>query len=200
MSTWGIDISFDLNKWHFVKYKKIKANTVTEVNNKLKISVNDSSSALVYKFDKPIFIKDVNIKATLKGSINYQNKIPGSKKFDDFPIRLGLILKGKHKLNFFQKAIAPSWLVELDTISSSVGGLDKIYNLIYYIEKPNFKNREHPLSSYFFEVVAGKFINSKLQEKYSFPIKKEVIGLWLSSDGDDTHSSYEVTIEDIILM
>ena len=198
-SAWPVDIGLDLSKWYKVKYAKIKTNTFRQAENGLQVSVNNSSSALVYKFDKPVSIKEVNIEAELKGKINYGQKIPGSKQADDFPLRLGLILKGKNKLNFFQKAIAPNWLTELNEISSSTGGLDKVYSLIFYTEKPNFEKREHPLSSYFFEVIGGKFVNSKLTEKYSFSEEKEIIGLWLSSDGDDTHSSYDVIIEDITI-
>ena len=198
-SAWATDISLDLAKWNKVKYEKIKENTVIQTENGLKVSVNNSSSALVYKFDKPTSVKEVYIKAELNGKINYGQKIPGSEKADDFPLRLGFILKGKNKLNFFQKAIAPNWLAELNEISSSAGGLDKIYSLVFYSEKPDFEKREHPLSPYFFEEVGGRFINSKLKGKYSFSTEKEIIGLWLSSDGDDTHSSYEVIIVNIII-
>lgn len=198
-SLWGVGVSLDLARWHKVKYAKVKANTVRQVKNRLQISVNNSSSALVYTFDKPISVKKVGIKAEIKGEINYGQTKPGDKGSDDFPIRLGFILKGKSHLNFFQKTIAPTWLIELNKISSRVGGVDKVYSLIFYSKKPSFNKREHPLSPYFFEEVAGKFINSKLRGEHSFSEEKKTIGLWLSSDGDDTHSSYDVIIEDVII-
>jgi hypothetical protein len=197
--SWAININLDPALWHKVEYPKIKTNTIEQVKNGLQVFVKSSSSALVYKFDKPIFIKDVRIKAILNGKIDYGQEIPGSKKADDFPLRLGFILKGKNKLNFFQRTIAPNWLNEIDNISSKAGGLDKVYSLVFYTHKPGFEKRKHPFSSYFYEEIAGKFVNSELKVNYSFSTKKEAIGIWISSDGDDTNSSYNVLIKNIII-
>ena len=194
---WALSVSLNPTEWMTISYPKINANTVKQAQDGLHIFVNNSSSAQVYKFEKPISLKEVKIKAHIKGEIKYGLKIPGSKQADDFPLRLGFILKGKNKLNFFQKAIAPDWLIELNSMSSKFGGLDKVYSLIFYTTKPNFKKREHPFSSYFFEQVGGSFKNPKLDEIYKLSIKNEVIGLWLSSDGDDTNSSFEVIVESI---
>lgn len=196
--TWAENISLDLNKWHKVEYSKIKPNVIKQTKQGLEISVNNSSSALVFKFDQIKLIKQVKIKAKLKGLINYRGKPPGSKEADDFPLRMGLILKGNKKLNFFQKKIAPDWLIQLDKISSTNGGLDKIHSLIFYTDNPQFKTREHPLSSYFFEEVAGQFIDYKLDASHRLK-KLDVIGIWLSSDGDDTKSSFSVIVESIIV-
>jgi len=198
-TTLAEDIDLNLNKWHTVKYSKIKPNVIKQIKKSIEISVNNSSSALVFKFDQIKVIRRVKIKAKLKGLINYHGSPPGSEDADDFPLRVGFILKGNKKLNFFQKRIAPDWLVQLDKISSTNGGLDKVHSLIFYTENPKFKKREHPLSSYFFEEAATQFIDFKLDTTHSFLKELEIIGIWLSSDGDDTKSSFSVIIESIVL-
>lgn len=189
------EISLEIQNWHMVHYSKIKANIVIQKENNLEVSVDNSSSAIVYKFDQVEMIKQIQIMAKMQGFINYLDKDPGSDHADDFPIRLGFILKGDKKLNFFQRIVAPNWLVELDKISAPLGGIDKVYNLIFYTNKPSFKHREHPSSSYFYEEVAEQILNSKLEAKHNFDQALPVIGIWLSSDGDNTSSKFTILIE-----
>lgn len=190
-------VDLDVNKWKHVNYSKITPNKITNTNNSLEITINNSSSALVFSFDHPVLIKNLKLKARMKGSINYHDLTPGDEGADDFPLRIGLILKGENTLNFFQKSLAPNWLIELDKLATEKGGLDKIHSLVFYTNRPSFQSREHPLSSYFFEEVTGSFTNSLLELTTSPNIKKEAIGIWMSADGDDTKSSFKVTIDNI---
>lgn len=196
---WATDLPLEASKWNVVKYSSIPQNDVLNIEDGLEISVHHSSSALVYKFKEVIKVQNIKIRATLIGDLNYKGKSPGDKSADDFPLRLGLVLKGNNQLNFFQKTIAPDWLIKLNKMASSFGGFDKINSLIFYTTRPSFEKREHPLSSYFLEEIGGQFNNNVLNIKHSYSVPKEVIGLWLSSDGDDTKSSFKVIIEEINL-
>ncbi|WP_372656314.1 hypothetical protein [Halobacteriovorax sp.] len=197
--TFALNLELDTNKWQTVTYSKIPSNKITNVNNSLKVTVNSSSSALVFPFKKTTHIESLFIKARVEGDINYSGLEPGNEGADDFPLRVGLILKGENTLNFFQKALAPKWLVELDTLAKEKGGFDKIHSFIFYTTPPTFKSREHPLSSHFYESVAAPFKNSKIE--YTTPLNlKDVIGIWMSADGDDTKSSFTVTIDKIEIL
>ncbi len=196
-NAWPSNVSLDISKWSLVTYSKIKPNTLKQRKMGLEIIVNNSSSALVYKFPQPVKIRNIKIKAQLKGNLNYKRKAPGSKNADDFPLRLGIILKGKKTLNFIQKTIAPNWLIKLDKMASNHGGFKSIYSLIFHTNKPLFHKRKHPLSPYFIEQIGGKFNHSKLNVLHSYKETYEIIGLWISSDGDDTNSSYKVIINEL---
>lgn len=192
-------IPLDLSKWHKVKYSKIKPNKDKNTNEALLISVNKSSSALVYKFDKPKKVKSLTVALKLIGKLNYKNKTPGEKEAEDFPIRIGLILSGDKQLNFFQRAIAPKWLIKLNDLGKKSGGFDKIYSLIFYDKKPKFDYREHPLSKYFQEKVATQLTDKGIEYTHNYKKPMKAIGLWISADGDDTNSSFEVEIKKLDL-
>ncbi len=194
--SFAYNLDLSTNKWKIVNYSKIPSNEITNIDNSLQITVNNSSSALVFPFKEPISIKSLFIKAKLEGNINYHNLQPGNEGADDFPLRVGLILKGDNTLNIFQKALAPRWLIELDTIANKKGGFDKIHSFVFYTETPPFKSRSHPLSSHFYEELATRFNNLKAEYTTSINLK-DAIGIWMSADGDDTKSSFKVTVEAI---
>ncbi len=186
------------NSFKEVHYsKKIKPNDVEVNSNSLMISVNGSSSALVYKFEKPIIIDKIKIQATLEGTIDYKGRKPGEKGADDFPLRIGIIEKGKTKLNFFQKAIAADWVVKLNNLGRSHGGFNKIHSFVYYTERPTYNERNHPLSDYFYETVALGFTDGNINGEYSFKKEIESVGIWISADGDDTQSKFKVIIKEL---
>lgn len=193
-------VDLDVQQWEQVNYRKIKANTVNTVNGHMVINVDQSSSALVYPFAKAKKIKGLNIDAQMKGEINYQDKIPGSMGADDFPLRIGLIEQGSNTLNFFQKTLAPQWLKKLNAFSANYGGLNQVYTLLFYTQSPDFEQREHPLSKYFYEVSLAQFKNGELKYRYKFDQPTQNIGLWISTDGDDTQSKFSITIHHLELV
>lgn len=192
-------IPLELSKWHKVKYSKIEPNTYENIDQTLKIKVKKSSSALVYKFEKPKEIKSLTTSLKFTGKLAYKNNSPGEKGAEDFPIRVGLILSGNKQLNFFQRAIAPKWLIQLNDLGKKSGGFDKIYSLIFYDKQPKFDYREHPLSKYFQEKVATQITREGIEYIHQYKKPMKVIGLWISADGDDTNSSFEVEIKKLDL-
>ncbi|MFZ9002342.1 MAG: hypothetical protein ACO20H_13630 [Bacteriovoracaceae bacterium] len=193
-------MSMNWNEFREVHYsKKIKPNDIKINGGELEINVNGSSSALVYKFDRPKVIYKIRIQAEITGPINYQNKQPGEKGADDFPLRVGLIEKGDTKLNFFQRAIAADWVVKLNDLGKSHGGFNKIHSFVFYIQKPAYNERFHPLSDYFFETIALGFNSGVLDGEFSLKKEIESIGIWISADGDDTQSSFKIKIKELKL-
>lgn len=196
-SLYAMDIKLDPSNWKAVKYDSIKANEFN-YNNELIIKVNKSSSPLVYKLNNLHKTKEILIRARMQGTINYSSKA-GSDKNDDFPLRVGLITKGDNQLNFFQRSIAPKWILKLNKLGNQYGGFDKIHSFILYSQIPEFQERLHPLSEYFMERVLGKIENDEKVYKYKLPRELDVIGIWLTCDGDDTDSSFTVFLSQLSL-
>ena len=191
------NVDLNLKNWHLIKYKKISQNIIQNEKNKIIIKVQNSASPIVYKFDKIKKIKSIQLSAELKGKINYKGKSPGSKGADDFPLRIGLIIEGRKKLNFFQRTVAADWLLKLNNLAKKHKGFKNIYSLIYYQDIPTFKKRKHPMSSYFIEEVAAPFSKGVINYKHNFKSTQKVIGLWINADGDDTKSTYSIIINKI---
>ncbi|MCI5071317.1 hypothetical protein MRY82_00030 [bacterium] len=199
LSLWAKPISLDIEDWQQVKYRKIKPNQGINIGSQtLRIKVNASSSALVYPFKEIQSVKGFKLQAQLKGDLDYGKKNPGASGADDFPLRLGLILAGQQQLNVWQKMMAPQWLKQLNQLAKAFSGMDKIYTVLFYSQAPQFKERKHPLSDYFFEV-AGQSFNAQgnLNLKYTLDKPLTVIGIWLGADGDDTQSDFTVDIRSL---
>ncbi len=162
----------------------------------LKIAVKESASALVYKFDKPLRIKNVAISLTQEGVINYQAKKIGEKGADDFPLRLGFVIAGEKKLSWGQNLIAPKWVKELYKLAPKDKGLDRVHYLVVAQEKPLYAKRFHPFSELLEEEIVGIVEKGQFQGTLSAP-EGEVLGLWVSADGDDTKSTFNMTINQL---
>ena len=97
--------------------------------------------------------------------------------------------------------MAADWILKLFSLAKGDQGVDKIhfFNVISDASLLG-TSRVHPLS----DLLVENFNFTKEHSKYDlklFPFKdKKVLGLWLSSDGDDTGAKYKVTIKNINLI
>ncbi len=187
-------------------FSSIKPNVVAFHDKEIKITVEGSASPLIYPLKKPKMFKRVSLKGKIKGKLNLPSpkKInQGDKGADDFTFRLGLVTEGKKTLNFFQRAIAPSWITKLYSLGKKAraSGIKEIvfYNVVQ--EKSLLgKEREHPIS----ELLKEKFIIAPNKEgEFEMTLTEKdlpdenIVALWISCDGDDTKSSYEISLSDI---
>lgn len=177
--------------WKQIPYGNTPVHVLTS-DQGLKLQINKSAGALIYKFDKPVKLRSIDVSFTQNGTIDYQKRKVGEKGADDFPFRLGLVFAGEKKLSWSQSLIAPRWVKELYEIADS--GLDRVYYLVVAQSPPKFKKRFHPLSELFEEEIVGVIENGSYQAKL-IPPDGKVLGLWISSDADDTQSSFSVTIQ-----
>ena len=187
--------------WHPYKYNNIKNNRIQHTQEALEIHVDQSASPLIYPFDRPIVVHGFSLEADLIGS---PPKIPkdkqqGEKGFDDFVLRLGFIIKGENRLSFAQRWLAPQWLVDMEALLSNGMGIKEISFMTTCLQKANLgKKRQHSF-------------NKKLKEHCIFHLEKEgpfqlnhnfkkpltSLGLWISSDGDDTKSRFQLRIKSL---
>jgi hypothetical protein len=191
------------DNWKQLEYRNIlpnKISTIIENGDHLKISVFQSASPLIYKFENPKKIKSITLKAVLNsGGLNFNGVKQGDKNGDDFILRLGFVAKGNNQLNFFQKLTAPNWVMELYKLGDEKTGVDKIYFYNLASSDITWAERIHPLSNLISEKIVGKIIDKKIEFKFDLDSSKEYLGVWISSDGDDTKSKYELQIDQLAI-
>ncbi|MEC7276543.1 MAG: hypothetical protein VXV96_09495 [Bdellovibrionota bacterium] len=203
-SLYAQTIELNPKQWQQLEYKSIKANTIEVSNDRMRIKVSESASPLIYPFQKPRKLKSLTVKGKVIGKIKLKKMPQGTEGNDDFVFRVGLVTSGEKTLNFFQKAIAPKWIKELHSLSKGKAqGISRIhfYNVSSDQRILNQK-RVHPLS----DLIHESF-HVLLQEEGSFSLNlkkedlpnEEILALWISSDGDDTKSSFEVVIDHFML-
>lgn len=192
----------ELASWKALTFNNIAPNSVSVDGGSLYIAVRSSASPLVYKLDAPIKILGVSVAASWGGRLNIPVGVTqGDKDADDFVLKFGIVEAGDQTLNWLQRRIAASWIRELYSLAPRGAGVQRI-NFLSTTQQPELlgTRRTHPLNEVLHEEritlleTPGAF---EMTQRFSAPI--EVLGLWISSDGDDTDSSFDLTISSITL-
>lgn len=188
--------------WTELKFRKIPQNSVIFSADHITVSVDQSASPLVYKFNRVQKVQRFKVEIEVEGGLN---KTASRKPIDfesDSMFRFGLVATGPHTLNKLQRWLAAEWVQKLFALAPHGVGLDKIYfyNITQY-EQLLSKKRQHPESEYLQE----ENVWLKKENQNHFVLEKildkplVIAGIWISIDGDDTKSKYMVKIKKIEL-
>jgi len=187
--------------WQSLSYRSIPANTFSHADSGLKIEVKASASPLIYVFDQPVLMKHISAQGQL-GQLPAipEGLVQGEKGADDFVLRIGLVIAGDKTLSFNQQFLAATWVKTLFSLAPDDEGVDhvKFLNLANPGSIP-WESRQHPGGKGLFRevIVANSNANQAFELSYQLPDAKRVLALWISSDGDDTDSSFSLTINTI---
>lgn len=183
--------------WILQSYSSIPRNEVDFSNRGILVKVNSSASPLIFPFKDKESLSGFRVAGEFRGLPKFADpSSQGKKGFDDFPLRLGFVVSGKKQLGTFQKLVAKDWVRRLFSLAPEGEGVDKI--LFFNITQNPHQvggERTHPMS----ELIRETFIDSvkeKGEYSYSYTFKApiEVLAIWISIDGDDTKSAFDVLI------
>lgn len=185
--------------WKALEYSRIPANRVFNENGRLVVDVSKSAGPLVFPFESRIHPSGFKVSGHLDKLIEIPKEAKqGDSKNDDFQLRVGFVLEGKKRPGFFEGMFAPRWLKALFKMGQNFEGIDYVQFYDLASAPVAWSERVHPLNEYLREKVVGKFEKAG---GFSFDIRetvpKRALGLWLSSDGDDTKSTYRMTIHSL---
>lgn len=196
-------VPFNPSQWHSLQYRSIPPNTVQFSKDHILIKVKNSASPLIYPMtNNPLSLTGIAIEGQIDRLIHITTPDQqGKDGLDDFILRMGLVLIGHNRLNWLKRQIAPKWIIKMHDLAPANQGIDHIY-FLSAVQSSNLLNvqRTHPLSQYIKEHYVwlmnkpGDFSYS-----YRFQIPKQTVALWISSDGDDTQSEFNLTIKKISL-
>lgn len=186
--------------WQDLTFSKIPKNTVDHHNNGITVNVASSASPLIYPFPTSQMVSRVKVEIEIQGDI--RGEPPEGTVEEDSYLRLGLVMKGSRRLNFFERTIAPNWVKKLFSLAPPGQGVEKIvfFNVARSASVIG-KSRTHPSSDLMEERIVWlrKPTDTKLSLEHILPTPVEAAALWLSIDGDDTKSTYKVTLQKIAL-
>ncbi|MBY0386147.1 hypothetical protein K2X05_13390 [bacterium] len=169
----------------------------------LLIKIDKSASPLIYKLPQTEKIIQVEVEGKIvSGELKLKNNSQqGIKSDDDFIFRLGLVAEGSKKLNWLQRKASPAWIQRLHEIAPKDKGIDAIYFLEVAQDKSLIsRKRSHPLSDLMKEeIVTSLELDGSFRFTKTLDAALPVAGLWISSDGDDSKSKYQVLITKINL-
>jgi len=192
----------DLERWTTLSFNGIPANDVSVSGEALRIAVDDSASPLVYRFDEPVTITGLSVSATWSGKLRIPaGATQGDEDADDFVLKLGLVESGSRRLNWLQRRIAADWVKSLFELAPPDSGVDRIHFLSTTRQRELVgQSRTHPLNDLLFETRIRCLDGpGPFDMKHSFEEPVTVLGLWISSDGDNTGSEFVLDIDSIVL-
>ena len=195
-------ISLNLSDWQKLRFEKIKEHQLTQNGMEMKIDVNSSAMPLIYPLKLATEVKRVCVEISLNGDLRLKDSsIQGQKKWDDFRFRFGLVREGNQTLSWGKKLFAAEWVKKLFSLGKEYKGIKDIL-FLNLLESPEQlgQSRKHPLS----DLIEERYVWVKKPDKwqfleYEFEQPQKVIALWLSSDGDDTKSTFSLNIRKIEL-
>lgn len=197
----SLNLSFDENDFENLSFSSLEPNQYTFTDERLTISVDGSASPLIYPIDAPRKFQKLRFTAKKTGVLNLKSSQQGSEANDDFALKVGLVFEGNKTLNFFQRAVAASWITTLHDLAPEGTGISKIhFYSIFQDESLANTSRQHPLSDLLHEEYVGKpdesgYINVSIDIKED----KKVLAVWISADGDDTESRYQIELNSLTL-
>jgi hypothetical protein len=191
-----------MEKWQIEKYSRIPQNEFSFSDQGLLVKVNKSASPLIYPLEKASIISGFSIQGNFLSLPRFKDiSKQGSKGNDDYVLRIGFIVPGEKTLSGVKKMFAADWVKRLYARVPAGRGLGHIqfFNVTQNRDQVGTQ-RDHPLSDLlreeFFTHVsaAGPF-----EYKYELKVPIEAVALWMSIDGDDTASEYQVLIKSFSL-
>ena len=192
----------DLDRWSALSFNRIPANGVSTSDGVLHIAVNRSASPLVYKLEQPLRITGITVVARWSGSLQIpRDVVQGDEGADDFVLKLGIVEAGERTLNWIQRRIAADWIKQLFRLAPEGTGVNRINFLSTTQDKSQLgSSRTHPLNDLLHEMrITWLDGPGDFEMTYRFDAPVETLGLWVSSDGDDTGSTFDLYIERITL-
>ncbi len=190
-------ISLQAKNFEHIQFKKIPANKHSYEKGVVKIEVDDSASFLMLPFDTVKNIKKVSFDWRSEGEPlikNAQQELQRSG--DDAVFKLGVLLRSDDEsINPF----VPSWLKQVRQ-QLKFPSEEMIYLVAGAKHGPgeiwvNPYNKRITMIS-----VESQDDGSGWQKSsYMFDKSQDAVALWLMADGDNTHSTFSVSIKNIVL-
>lgn len=192
-----------LDSWKIERFSSGPQNSVSASSAGLKIAVKKSASPLIYPLPQAKRLSGFRVSGKFQGlpKVSDVSK-QGERGHDDFPLRVGFLVPGEKKLSGLARLVAASWVKRLYEQVPEGTGLESVhfYNVTQDSKRLGLR-REHPSSTLlkeeYFAVVEK---DGDFRYDMSFPQSIDAVGVWISVDGDDTKSEFEVTISELGLL
>ncbi len=194
---WSAELPLTQEKWVSLSFSKIPKNHVQFNDGEMRVSVDQSAGPLVQKLEAPLKVSSFKVKGELKGL----KKVETGAFDEDSVLRIGLVAVGERTLNAVKRVFAADWIKKLFALAPPKTGLDKIY-FFNLTNRPELvgKKREHPKSDLMLENVFHSLVGEgAFEAEFKLEAPLEVAALWLSVDGDDTKSKFDLTIRQILI-
>lgn len=184
--------------WQTLNFSHIPPNRIQFAANGIHVTVNKSAGALILPLNTTKTVRAFEVRLKINGEINRaQTAWP-----EDAYLRVGLVVPGSRKPNAFERMFAPSWIKQLFRLAPKDSGIDQI-RFFELVSAPAQigQSRVFPKSKDLMKETIALRAKPDSDSTYAYTLLKPAptSALWLSVDGDDTKSSFDIWIEKLSL-
>lgn len=190
------------SKWNTDPYSGSPSNQVRFSDKGIEVQVDKSSGPLYYLLDGTKKASGFHISGTFHGLPVLKDKSKqGEPHFDDYALRIGFVVPGSKTLSGIKRIFAPKWIRNLFDKVPSGSGIDHVQ---FYVVTQNpqqlGKSRPHPASDLLIEdFFALKEQPGDFDYNVQFAAPIDTSAIWISIDGNQTKSKFDVLIRDFVL-
>lgn len=188
--------------WEVLNFSRIPPNEVTFGAAGLRIDVRRSAGPVVYPLAAPVTVSRVKARGFVSQPLALSAPgVQGQSGSDDYAVRVGLVEAGTRRLGRIQRVAAAAWVKRLFALAPVGAGISQVRFLnVAEPGGPIGVARRHPASDLLYEqVVTTLDAQRRFVIDHQLERPTQVVALWLSSDGDDTASTFSVTLEQLEL-
>lgn len=185
--------------WEDLSFRRIQANKTEFSSSGLQITVDSSASPLVYRISSTAIISAIQAEIEIQGGhLNGKSDFP-----EDSYLRIGLVSPGPRTLGFWERQTAAEWVRRLFALAPKGLGIDRIY--FFNLTDSRYRIGQQRILPQSQDLIEEQIMalrpsgQNKISINYKLPRPLPTAALWLSSDGDDTKSSYVIKIKKLIL-
>jgi len=189
------------NGWLFLKYGKVPPNTFRATSAGFEIGVTNSAAPALFPLAGGFRITELRACGKISGTLKIPAGRQGEKAFDDYAIRVGIVEPGTRTMNWREKLISPDWVKQLFALVPHGTGITKVRFFNIATDTTHLgRTRAHPKSNLMEETITGvPDANGSFTITNHFAKPIGALAVWVSSDGDQSKSSFAVTLEKVEL-
>jgi hypothetical protein len=184
--------------WEVLSFTRIAPHQVSFSRAGLRIDVRRSAGPVIYPLSPPITVSRVRAEGFVSARLTLAPTArQGQRGADDYAVRVGLVEAGSRRLSGLQRLGTAAWIKRLFALAPPGAGISRVRFLNVAEATDHIgASRRHPSSDLLYEhVVTSIDARGRFVLDHRLPEPAQILALWLSSDGDDTGSTFSVTFE-----
>jgi len=189
--------------WHSLSFRSIPPIQTKVQKDQITLKVDASAGGLVRRLPAATRVKRFVITGSVTGQLKVDEKGLWEKGNEDAYLRVGLIAEGGRSLTRLERLVAPAWICTLDDVLNADGRAPSAIRNHLMVPHAAWigKHRANPnMKQLVDHIVATPGADGRFTMRVDPPETLELVGLWLMADGDDSGSTFTVTLDSIKLI
>ena len=189
--------------WHSLQFRRIPPIQHQVRDGKITLEVKSSAGGLVRLLPKGTRVKAFIVTGSVKGDLKLDAKHLWEKGNDDAYLRVGLIAEGGRRLSQLERLMAPDWITTMDDVLGADGRAPSAIHSHLLVPHASWigKQRANPSMKQLVDYIdATPGADGRFTMLVELPEALNLVGLWLMADGDDSGSTFTVSVDSLELI